>query len=137
MLPGRSTRRRYAVTPRPAWRRCSTGRTSGARQPLKIERQNPGALMSDSLSEEILNYPRLFDELGFRIISQMYEPEHFGNSLVLLENPQLRVMFVRDRGQIRADIASPLEPEDWHDVNFVLEAVSPHHQTQVDEGEPD
>jgi hypothetical protein len=69
------------------------------------------------------NCPWLFEELGFVVVYHDYAPASFGDSLVILESPVLRVRFVRDRGQVLAAVGSVADPAKWWPVTFVLEAV--------------
>ena len=47
--------------------------------------------------ELIEQQPWLFQELNFKIVDDAYSSECFGNSLVTLESPSLRVQFIRDK----------------------------------------
>lgn len=66
--------------------------------------------------------PWLFEELGFAVVYD-YSSKSFGDSLVILKSPMLRVRFARDRGQVLAAVGSPADPEKWWPVTFVLEAI--------------
>jgi hypothetical protein len=55
--------------------------------------------------------------------SSRYEPESFGNAMVVLAGRNIRIRLVRDRGQAFAQAASNLHPEDWSPLQRVLEAV--------------
>ena len=57
--------------------------------------------------------PWLFDEFGFRVVSNEYYPEAFGNSVVMLQSGALRLRFTADRRQIFASLAPLPEPECW------------------------
>jgi len=52
--------------------------------------------------------PWLFEELGFRVVEDHFDPKSFGNSFVTLGSPGLQVRFVRDRGQISAEVCVTL-----------------------------
>jgi hypothetical protein len=67
--------------------------------------------------------PWLFDELGFILIWHDYGYKSVGNSLVELKSDSLRLRFIRDMGKVFAEVASLAEPEDWHDLSWVLEAI--------------
>ncbi len=76
------------------------------------------------LKQQVINdQPWLFDDLGFSIVEDDYRPDAFGNSFVTLESTILRLRFVRDRGQVWADVGSPTDPKTWWHLLFVLEAV--------------
>ncbi|MBS1912771.1 MAG: hypothetical protein JST22_12355 [Bacteroidetes bacterium] len=77
-----------------------------------------------SLKQEVAErLPWLFQEFGFRVVKERFDPEIFGNSYVTLESRSLRVRFVRDRGQIFADVASLSEPEAWWHMEHVCQLV--------------
>lgn len=77
-----------------------------------------------ALKEEMLErVPWLLEELGFRIVDERYDPQSFGNSLVTLESDSLRVRFVRDRGQVFADVASPSDPDRWWQLVYVCQLI--------------
>jgi hypothetical protein len=76
------------------------------------------------LKQQLLeSCPWLFEELGFAVVYQDYSIKSFGDSLVILRSPSLRVQFVRDRGQVLGYLASAADPENWWPVVFVLEAI--------------
>jgi hypothetical protein len=78
----------------------------------------------DPLNQEVLHEcPWLFSELGFKIIGYDFQPKHFGDSFVSLASDSLRVRFVRDRGQVIAEVASLVPPRKWWPIGFVLEAI--------------
>jgi hypothetical protein len=68
-------------------------------------------------------FPWLFEELGFRAVAWSYNPKVFGDSVVTLESDTLRLRFIRDRGAIRANLASISEPETWWDLVALLEVI--------------
>jgi len=76
--------------------------------------------IKDQLEEKL---PWLFSELGFRTVSDSYDPEHFGNSLAVLESDAFRLRFVRDRGLVDLQVAALSQPDDWWDFKFTCEAV--------------
>lgn len=82
--------------------------------------------MSPLANEIVDKTPWLLSDLGFHIVSDQYSPEVFGNCLVVLNGPQLRLRMVRDRGQILAYLAAFADPDRWWDLDFVLEAISGH-----------
>ena len=77
-----------------------------------------------SLKQGIVDeFPWLCSDLGLRIVEDDFRPESFGNSFVTLESDFLRVRFVRDRGQVWADIGSVDAPKKWWHLLFVLEVI--------------
>jgi len=82
--------------------------------------------MSDSipLKHELTEQlPWLFQEFGLRIVEDDFDPKSFGNSLVVLESPCLRVRFIRDRGQVSAEVASCSDPGIWWNLEHVCELI--------------
>ena len=51
--------------------------------------------------------PFLFSETQFRVVKLEYSSEHFGNAIMVLEDEDLRIQFVKDRGQIFFDFQAP------------------------------
>jgi hypothetical protein len=68
-------------------------------------------------------FPWLFEELGFRAVAWSYNPKVFGDSTLTLESDTVRLRFTRDRGEIRADLASISEPETWWGLVSLLEVI--------------
>ena len=64
--------------------------------------------------------PWLLLEHGFRILDYRYDSKSFGNCLVLLESPALRLRFIRDRGITTAELAARTDPETWYDAGLLL-----------------
>jgi hypothetical protein len=60
----------------------------------------------------------------FRMLSGGYAAEDFGNAIVVLESEDYSIRFVRDRGQVFIDLASPSDPGNWHGLGRVLVALS-------------
>jgi hypothetical protein len=68
-------------------------------------------------------FPWLSEELGFRPVAWSYNPKVYWDSVVTLESNTLRLRFTRDRGDIRADLASISEPETWWNLVALLEVI--------------
>ena len=76
------------------------------------------------LKQELIEQqPWLFQELTLKIVDDAYSSEHFGDSFVTLESSSLRVIFIRDRGQIFIEVASPFDPENWWNINDICEFI--------------
>ena len=76
------------------------------------------------LKQELIEQqPWLFQELNFKIVNDDYSSESFGDSFVTLESSSLRVKFIRDRGQIVVEVASPFDPENWWYINDICEFI--------------
>ena len=56
---------------------------------------------------------------GFREVRATYDGRRFGNVLIDLESPNLRVRLTRDRGQYFIDVSKPADDE-WFDTHTVL-----------------
>jgi hypothetical protein len=76
--------------------------------------------LKQEISESI---PGLLEELGLHVVEDQYFPTSFGNSDVTLQSSRLLVRFVRDRGQVWAEVAPPTAPTSWWPLGFVLEAM--------------
>jgi hypothetical protein len=68
-------------------------------------------------------FPWLSEELGFRSVAWSYNPKVFGDSMLTLESDTVRLRFIRDRGEIRANLASISEPETWWNLVALLEVI--------------
>ena len=68
-------------------------------------------------------FPWLFEELGFRAVAWSYNPKVYWDSTLTVESDMLRLRFIRDRGEIRAQLASISEPETWWDLVSLLEVI--------------
>jgi len=76
------------------------------------------------LKQELLeSVPELLSELDLHIVEDVYMSKAMGNSYVTLQSPGLTVRFVRDRGQVWAEVAAVTAPTNWLHVGFVLEAI--------------
>ena len=53
---------------------------------------------------------------GFVETSARYDAEAFGNALVELRSPELRIRLVRDRSQLFVSVAPEPAPERWFDL---------------------
>lgn len=80
---------------------------------------------SVSLKQEVTEQlPWLFQDLGCRIVEDSFDAQSFGNSFVTLDSPGLRVRFVRDRGQVSAELAALSDPATWWNLEHVCELIS-------------
>lgn len=78
------------------------------------------------------DYSLRISEFGFHIVEDDYQPEAFGNSFIVLENSDMRVRFVRDRGQLSLDFAPLHEPDNWWDARFVSQALNGRNASATD-----
>ena len=77
--------------------------------------------MTVPLREEIArDFPWLLSDLGFTVTYADWRPQSFGDSVLVLESKDLRVRFVRDRGQVWAEVQVS---EKWWPLYWVLEAI--------------
>lgn len=72
----------------------------------------------------IESLPWLCKDFGFRVVEDGFDAVSFGNSYVTLEAPGLRVRFVRDRGEIYAQVASRSEPHTWWALEDACELLA-------------
>ncbi|MGB6946755.1 MAG: hypothetical protein WBE37_30450 [Bryobacteraceae bacterium] len=70
--------------------------------------------------------PGFLQELDLLVIEDLYLPKSFGNSYVTLQSPKFFVRFVRDRGQVWAEVAPVTAPASWWPLGFVVEAMQGH-----------
>jgi hypothetical protein len=65
----------------------------------------------------------LFDRFGASIISNQYFPGAFRNAILVIETKMLRLRVVRDRDEVRVDVAPFHNPTEWVDSAFALAAI--------------
>jgi hypothetical protein len=65
----------------------------------------------------------LFERFGATTISNDYFPDAFGNAILIVETKTLRLRVVRDRDEVRVDVAPSGNPTDWVDSAFALAAI--------------
>lgn len=89
-----------------------------------------------AISDELgLCCPYLFDTLGFALVEETFDQDSFGNSTAVLESRDLRLRFVRDRGQVFADIGSMVEPELWWDITLIVPLLGSRQPEQPEVSE--
>ena len=70
--------------------------------------------MEKSFFDEISAFfARLPDASSFRESERREDPQSFGNAYVVHEAPQIKLRFVRDRDEIRIEIAAPRQTDWW------------------------
>jgi hypothetical protein len=92
------------------------------------------------LAEEFKKYimkqaPFLFSGTQFRIIELEYYPEHFGNALMLIEDEEIRIHFVRDKDQVFIDFQAPTmrDPrKNWYHINIVKQLITGKIETSCE-----
>jgi hypothetical protein len=65
----------------------------------------------------------LFERYGASVVSNHYFPNAFGNAIVVIRTQKLKLRVVRDKDEVRVDIAPLDEPEEWVDCAFALAAI--------------
>jgi hypothetical protein len=65
----------------------------------------------------------LFDRYEASIISNQYFPRAYGNAILIIETQMLRLRVVRDRDEVRLDVAPLQNPTEWVDCAFALAAI--------------
>ncbi len=82
---------------------------------------------SISLKQEVAEHlPWLLEDYGLKIVEEAFDPLSFGNSLVVFESNDMRVRFIRERGQVTVEVASCSDPNTWWDLDHVCEIISGH-----------
>lgn len=71
----------------------------------------------------------LFDRFGAVVVSNDYFPRAFGNAILVLETKGLRLRVVRDRDEVRLDIAPLHHPTEWVDSAFALASLENEFST--------
>jgi hypothetical protein len=65
----------------------------------------------------------LFDRYGASVISNLYFPDAFGNAILIIQTRVMQLRVVRDRDEVRVDVASLQNPAEWVDSAFALAAI--------------
>jgi hypothetical protein len=61
---------------------------------------------------------------GLQVIEERHDAGHFGDALLVLAGPSIRVRLVADRGQVFADVADPAAPTKWYELRPVLREIT-------------
>ena len=78
--------------------------------------------------EEILQYIKkhcsfLYSPHKFQIV-ESESSESFGNALIILEDEEMRLQFVRDRGQVFLDFQPTSYNKEWFSIDIVKQLVT-------------
>lgn len=79
--------------------------------------------MSDFMQSVTEAFRSLLSRGLLNVESSGYDAQAFGNAFVTLAGQNLRVRMIRDRGDILAEAASSLRPDDWFPLQRVVRAV--------------
>ena len=66
----------------------------------------------------------IFDNSEFRITEERYEPEIFGDWLLVSESNIIQLRIICDRSEIFIDIKSNKKPTEWMDLNVILQFLT-------------
>jgi hypothetical protein len=88
---------------------------------------------SDSDFEEKVRQglPFLFRDFSASVVSNQCFPAAFGNAVVVLAVATLLIRVVRDRDEIRIDVAPAHAPKEWRQLTLALAAVDSSEQNPV------
>jgi hypothetical protein len=75
--------------------------------------------------------PFLFLNFAARVVLNQYFPAAFGNAVVVLAAATLVIRVVRDRDEIRIDVAPAQAPKEWSHLTLALAAVDGNKQHPV------
>lgn len=59
----------------------------------------------------------------FRVTYECADAQAFGNALIVLDSPRIRLRFVVDRADLFGAIASSAAPREWFDLKSVIKAL--------------
>lgn len=79
--------------------------------------------MSDFLQAVTEAFRGLLDQGLLSVESSKYDDQAFGNAVVVLAGTNLRVRLLRDRGDVFAEAASALDPDNWYPLQRAIRAV--------------
>jgi len=90
------------------------------------------------LNSVLHHFRYLMDEHGFALVNEKNDYDTpFGSRIVILQSPECRVRFVRDRGQVLVAAASLTQPEDWFDLAVVNAYLLRENRVQWEYPTPD
>jgi hypothetical protein len=75
--------------------------------------------------------PFLFLNFAARVVLNQYFPAAFGNAVVVLAAATLVIRVVRDRDEIRIDVAPAQAPKEWSHLTLALASVDGNKQHPV------
>lgn len=80
--------------------------------------------MSEFRDDVVKAFKRILSSDGLlRVGSSRSDPMSFGNAVVYLSNSHLLIRLIRDRGEVFAETASNLFPNDWFPLQRAVNAV--------------
>ena len=79
--------------------------------------------MADFLQSVTEAFKSLLSRGLLTVESSEYDAQAFGNAIVVLAGQNLRIRMVRDRGEVFAEAASSLRPNDWFPLQRAVRAV--------------
>jgi hypothetical protein len=62
--------------------------------------------------------------VGLKVAETQFHPESFGNALVVLDGRNVRLRFLRDRGETFLEVSARDEGSQWHAAQRALRAVT-------------
>lgn len=78
--------------------------------------------MSKTLARDVdVTFSAVLRELRCEKVEEAYDAESFGDEILVFESRDLRLRFVKDRGDIYVDVAPTFEPESWILLEDALE----------------
>lgn len=73
----------------------------------------------------------LFQNLSARVVSNHHFPRAFGNAVLVVAADTVLIRVVRDRDELRFDVASANSPKEWRPLPVALAAVQGNAQNPV------
>ena len=87
--------------------------------------------MNELLMYVMKHFSFLYYELGFRFVDSMSTgKETYEDALLILEQNDLRMRFIRDRGQLFLDFQGKYQPsaKEWFSIDIVQELITGERQ---------
>jgi len=73
----------------------------------------------------------LFDRFAASVVSNQYFPHAFGNAILVIDTKYIRLRVVRDRDEVRIDLAAIHGPTEWMDSALALAAIGAEQSNYV------
>lgn len=87
----------------------------------------------DALAKQVADaFARIMQDRRIEV-KDLHEDRSFGNAIVVLESPDLRVRVVRDRDRLSLETCSLHDPERWFDFDIVMQLLDVSARTTTHE----
>lgn len=80
--------------------------------------------METELSKMVQDiFGALMQKYDFKLTYSTHDAVNFGNAVAVLESKYFLIRIVRDKGQFFIDLSSPYDPNNWHQLEKLIEIM--------------